>query len=151
MKLFLDTNIVIDYLDERPNSLESTKKLMLLGILHEFDLWMGASQVTDAFYILTNGGRASQAESVKEDLRQLRKFIHICSLTEEDVDSVLTSAWCDFEDACIYQCASKIKANAIISRNKKDFKKSSIKVFDCEEWFDYLKETQGLLYEEYEI
>ncbi len=54
----------------------------------------------------------------------------------------------DFEDACVYQCARKIRADAIITRNKKDFEKSSIKVFDCEEWFSYLAQSKGLTYEE---
>ena len=51
-------------------------------------------------------------------------------------------------DACVYQCALKLKADAIITRNRKDFEKSSIRVLDCEELFDYLAEEKGLVYEE---
>ena len=148
MKLLVDTNVVIDYIDERQGFLESARKLMLLGLLREFDLWMSPSQVTDMFYILTNGGRASLAEEVKMSIRETRKFIKICSLSEADIDAALDSAWSDFEDACVYQCARKIKADAIITRNQKDFEKSSIKVFDCDEWFAYLEQTRGLVYEE---
>ncbi len=151
MKLFLDTNIIIDYLDDRSGFSPAAKKLMLLGRLHIFDLWMGASQVTDVFYILTNGGRASQVLDIKNSIVNLRKFVHVSSLTEEDIDTALTSSWTDFEDACAYICASKIKADAIITRNKKDFEKSLIKVFDCDEWFEYLKASQGLTYEEFDL
>ena len=42
----------------------------------------------------------------------------------------------------------KLKADAIIARNQKDFEKSSIKVFDCDELFAYLAEEKGLVYEE---
>ncbi len=148
MKLFVDTNIIIDYLDERPGFAESARKLMILGFLREFDLWMSSSQVTDMFYILTNGGCSSEAEGVKASIREVRKFVRVCSLSEADVDAALDSPWSDFEDACVYQCARKIKADAIITRNKKDFEKSSIKVFDCEEWFSYLAQCKGLAYKE---
>ena len=148
MNLFVDTNIIIDYLDERPGFAGSARKLMLLGFLREFDLWMSSSQVTDMFYILTNGGHPSKAEEVKASIREVRKFVRVCSLSEADIDTALDSTWSDFEDACVYQCARKIRADAIITRNKKDFEKSSIKVFDCDEWFSYLAQSKGLTYEE---
>ena len=34
------------------------------------------------------------------------------------------------------------------TRNQKDFEKSLIKVFDCDELFAYLAEEKGLTYEE---
>ena len=148
MRLLVDTNIILDYLDEREEFIESARKLMVLGFLHEFELWMSASQVTDLFYLLTNGGRASEAEGVKRSIRQARQFIRVCPLTEANVDAALESTWSDFEDACVYQCAFRLKADAIITRNRKDFEKSSIKVFDCDELFAYLAEEKGLVYEE---
>ncbi|RDB61939.1 PIN domain nuclease [Gordonibacter sp. 28C] len=148
MRFFVDTNIILDYLDERPGFVDSARKLMILGFLQEFELFMSASQATDLFYLLTNGGRASEAESVKKSMRHARQFVRVCSLTEADVDAALDSTWNDFEDACVYQCALKLKADAIITRNQKDFERSSIKVFDCDELFAYLAEEKGLTYEE---
>lgn len=148
MNYFVDTNIVVDYLDERPKFFESARKLMILGFLHEFTLWMSSSQVTDLFYLLSNGGRSSEASEVKKSIRDARQFVRICSLAEADVDAALDSTWDDFEDACVYQCALKLKADAIITRNQKDFEKSTIKVFDCDELFAYLATERGLTYEE---
>jgi len=42
----------------------------------------------------------------------------------------------------------KLEADAIVTRNQKDFEKSLIKVFDCDELFAYLAEEKGLVYEE---
>ena len=50
MRLFVDTNIILDYLDERPGYVGPARKLMILGFLHEFDLWMSASHTTELFY-----------------------------------------------------------------------------------------------------
>ena len=55
MRLLVDTNIVLDYLDERPSFFQSARKLMILGFLHELELWMSASQATDLFYLLRRG------------------------------------------------------------------------------------------------
>lgn len=148
MKLLVDTNIVIDQLAHRKPFENPAKKLFLLGALGEFDLWIGASQITDIFFLLANGFERLTADNAKLALRRLRKHVRICALTEVDIDAALDSTWSDFEDACVYQCALKVKADAIITRSQKDFEKSAIKVFDCDELFAYLAEEKGLTYEE---
>ena len=150
MKIFIDTNIFIDYFAMRMPFYNSAKKLLAVGFLGEYEMWSGASQLTDIFYLLTNAKESERftSQQAKEELKKLRQYVNICSLTQSDVDNALNSTWNDFEDACIYQCACKIKADAIITRNKKDFEKSSIHVFDCDEWFSYLKETKGISFDE---
>ena len=59
---------------------------------------------------------------------------------------VSSTDWGDFEDACVYYAARKIKADAIITRNRKGFAWSSIKVFDCDELFAYLEREVGVSY-----
>ena len=44
MKLFVDTNVLLDYLDERLGFDAAARKFMVLGFLHEFELWMSSSQ-----------------------------------------------------------------------------------------------------------
>lgn len=147
MKLLMDTNIVIDFFAHRKPFEEVAKKMFILGAIGDFDVWIGASQVTDIFFLLTSGpARLSDADA-KLALRRMREHVHVCSLTEADIDAALDSNWSDFEDACVYQCALKVKADAIITRNQKDFEKSSIKVFDCDEFFAYMKNEKGLVYE----
>lgn len=151
MRLFLDTNIVIDHMQKREPFAKSARMLMILGYLGEFELWMGASQVTDAFYILSNGGKPQHISVARQKLLDLRKTVRLCSLSEADVDATLLSAWIDFEDACVYQCACKTKADVIVTRNKADFARSSIRVMDCEELFDYLEKEKSLVYDEVEF
>lgn len=148
MKFLVDTNVIIDHVRDRGPFGDPARKLLTLGILREFELWMSASQVTDAYYLLTAGGKPSLADKVKSSLKGVRAAVRVCSLTEADVDAALDSTWDDFEDACVYQCALKLKADAIITCNQKDFERSSIKVFDCDELFAYLAKEKGLVYEE---
>lgn len=148
MKLFVDSNIAIDYLKMREPFFGAARKLMTLGSLGELDLWMSTTQASDLFYILSLGGKKSLAAQIKEQLRTLRKSVHMIGLSEVEFDAALVSNWEDVEDACVYQAALKVKAQAIITRNKDDFQMSSIRVFTADELFDYLRDEKGFIYEE---
>ncbi|MBQ3106415.1 MAG: PIN domain-containing protein [Eggerthellaceae bacterium] len=150
MRLIVDTNIIIDFLARRSPFDESARKLLVLASLGEFELWMSSSQVTDVFFIMTSGPRESRlsSDAAKEALRKLRKAVRICSLSENDVDAVLDSPWGDFEDACVHRAALRVKADALVTRNKKDYTRSSVKVLDFDDLFAYLEREKGLAYEE---
>ena len=70
------------------------------------------------------------------------------ALGEYDIENTLESPWSDFEDACLYQCAKRLRVEAIITRNQADFERSTIPVYDCAEFFARLKDAHGLVYEE---
>ena len=53
IKALLDTNIVIDFLNQREPFYEQARLLMIAGRVGEFDLWILSSQVTDLIYIPT--------------------------------------------------------------------------------------------------
>ena len=103
MKLLLDTNILLDCMMGRQPFVADARKLLILGALGEVDLWMSPSQFTDAFYLLTEGGKPRLAESVKLRLLKVKRLARICTLGERDVESALESSWPDFEDACLYR------------------------------------------------
>ena len=145
-KLFLDTNVFVDALANRPPYAQNAKLILALGMLGEFDLWFSATQATDVYYILSEGGKASRAEWAKEQLVKLRGFVNACSFTEEDVDQALASTWSDFEDACINQAAHKVKPDAVVTGNVKDFALSDFPVFDCDGLFEWLHEKDGVSY-----
>lgn len=145
MKLLLDTNILLDCMMDRQPFAADVRKLLILGAL---DLWMSPSQFADAFYLLTEGGKPCLAEAVKFRLLKVKRLARICTLGEYDIENTLESPWSDFEDACLYQCAKRLRVEAIITRNQADFERSTIPVYDCAEFFARLKDAHGLVYEE---
>ena len=145
-KLFLDTNVFIDALANREPYAREAKLILALGMLGEFDLWFTASQTTDIFYILSEGGKASRLDWAKEQITKLRKFAHICALTDEDINLALSSTWRDFEDACLNQVAHKVKPDAIITANVRDFALSDFPVLDCDSLFEWIKHRDGISY-----
>lgn len=69
----------------------------------DYELWASASQISDIFYVLSEGGKASKTDAAKAALISLRGIIKICAPGGEETDKALESTWSDFEDALLYQ------------------------------------------------
>ncbi|MFR7404005.1 MAG: type II toxin-antitoxin system VapC family toxin [Coriobacteriaceae bacterium] len=116
-----DTNVVIDYLNEREPYYEKARLLMIGGRVGEFELWISSSQVTDLVYILSNGGRTSEMDVVMGQLRGLRTFVNVFAASEREVDLMLAASWHDPEDYLLYEIALALRADVLITRNQPDF------------------------------
>ena len=122
--------------------------LITAGRVGEFDLWITSSQVTDLIYILSEGGKRSLLSRVLEQLRGLRTFVNVHAVSDREVDRMLAASWKDPEDSLIFESALEMRADAIVTRNQKDFESSVIKVVDCDEFFVWMRKDFGLDYEE---
>ena len=116
--VFIDTNVLVDYLGKRKAFYTPARKLMTFAYLGVYDLWMSASQSTDVFYILTEGGKTSKAAQVKIAVNALLDKVHVSSVSEEDVRRALASDIADYEDALILSCAMSVGADVIVTRDK---------------------------------
>lgn len=148
MKLLLDTNIVVDFLHEREPFYRKARLLMTAGRVGEFDLWITSSQVTDLIYLLSEGGRRTLLPRVLEQLRGLRTFVNVYAVGDREIDRMLAASWRDPEDSLIFESALRMRADAIVTRNQKDFESSMVKVVDCEELFVWMRRDFGLDYDE---
>ncbi|WP_418252369.1 PIN domain-containing protein [Gordonibacter urolithinfaciens] len=151
LKLLLDTNIVIDFLHEREPHYRDARLLMMAGRVGEFDLWITSSQMTDLIYILSEGGNRSLLPRVLDQLRGLRTFVNVHAVSDREVDRMLAASWKDPEDSLIFESALEMRADAIITRNQKDFESSVIKVVDCNEFFAWMRDEFGFDYDEVAI
>lgn len=151
VKALLDTNIVIDYLNEREPFCNLARLLMIAGRVGEFDLWISSSQVTDLVYILSNGGKPSLIPETCERLQGLRTFVSVFAVSEREIDKMLASSWKDPEDRLLFEVALSIKADCLITRNAEDFESDLVRTFDCEGFFDWLKSDFNLSYDVVEL
>lgn len=150
-KVVLDTNIMVDFLNERDPYYEEVRLLMLCGRVGEITLCMSASQTTDLIYILSNGGRASELPEVLEKMRGLRTFVEVLPIGEREVDRMLSTSWKDPEDALLFETALQAKADCIITRNQNDFESGLVRALDCEEFFDWVNTEFGVSYDEVDL
>ena len=75
-------------------------------------------------------------DEVFSKLRMIADFVDVVDLRGQNVIDMLGSGWKDYEDATQYRSAIEEQADCIVTRNKKDYKSSTIEVFTPAEFFD---------------
>ena len=136
MKLFLDTNIMLDFLGEREPFYISAAKIATLADKRKLKIIVSALSFATVSYFLT------KYEGLKETKDKLRKFkiiSGICELDELIIEKGLNSDFPDFEDSLQYLSALRTECDFIITRNGKDFKKSQIPVMTPDEFLNSMK------------
>ena len=135
-KIFLDTNIVIDFLGERKPFYESAAKIMTLADNNRISVYTSPSTISTTYYIL------AKFEGSYIALEKIRKFRLLCDISIMDrvvIDKATSSDFKDFEDAMQYFSALATGCDLIITRNEKDFKSALIPVLNCESYLYMLK------------
>ena len=115
MKVFIDSNIVIDALKPNPDFETEAKRIFRLIWTDEITPYLCVNSLTDIFYIMRKVQGASNA---KRTIANLMTAINIVPLTENDCTDALALPLNGFEDAIIAVCAKKINADFIVSRDE---------------------------------
>lgn len=84
-------------------------------------------------------------DKVKELLKKVLQIIHVADVSEENIISALNSDWKDFEDSVQNAVAESHEYDAIITRNKKDYKNSNLKVFLPEEFISEIEKADSVV------
>ena len=137
MRVYIDTNILIDFVCRRDIFFEPAKALFAMGYIGQIKLITSSVSILNAVYI----GRKYGSTQIKSKLESLSSFVEIADLTSDIVISELTSDWKDYEDAVQHRSAIKINADCIVTRNKSDFSLSSLLVYTPEEFMENCKKS----------
>ena len=114
-KLFLDINIIIDYVQERDYELDAIKEIMQLAELRKLELFISESVIATSFYFLKK--QKIDALSV---LREICKTVSVVPFVK-DILHYPVEKYKDIEDGLLYFLAAKAKMDYFITRNVKDF------------------------------
>lgn len=126
MKLFLDTNFILDIVLKRDSFFEDAARIMMLAEMNKLKLFVSSITIVNANYIAC---KFTDKNKVLESLKIFRTTCDILNVSKAEIDKALLSNFNDFEDAVLYYTAFKNNCNYIITRDKKDFKNSIIPVF----------------------
>lgn len=144
MDLMIDANIILDHIGRREPFYELSRRTCLLGVTGEARTYISANTATGIFYVLRKDYGSYEAQRmIEEDL----SFLQIVGVSSDDVKEALARKWNDFEDCLVARCASKIGADYIITRNVRDFARSSVRAITPEQLFNELA-ARGIAYEE---
>lgn len=136
--LFVDSDILIDLLAQRENYLEAAA-LMTIIAEEKATAFTTPIVLANVDYVITK--YSTRAKSRKA-IRALRKRLSILTIDEKVVDAALESEFLDFEDALQYYAAEKQGVDFIITRNKKDYSKGSLRVVTAQEYMN-MYESNG--------
>ena len=116
MIVVLDTNIIMDALQERPPFDIYAKKILLSGQRNEITCLFTANAASDIFYLYS---KVRGMKAAKTAIDFLFRTYGVISVTHEDCVAALKLSIEDFEDALVVTCAKKANANYIITRDDK--------------------------------
>jgi len=125
-QVFMDTNVVIDFLANRQPSAMDAARLFDLAVNNEVRIFIAAVSCNNIYYILRQFMPAKATLTLLEELADMTE---ITDVTATVIRESLKTDFKDYEDAIQYQSALSIPdLDFIVTRNTKDFKKSTLAV-----------------------
>lgn len=124
MVVLIDTNVLLDFLLGREPYFSNADRIIKLCVEQKIQGFMAAHSISNMFYILR---KDMSAETRREVLLNLFDILAIEAIDSVKVIAALkNSAFMDLEDCLQSDCAGKIKADYIVTRNTKDFEISEV-------------------------
>ncbi|MEE9372989.1 MAG: PIN domain-containing protein [Saprospiraceae bacterium] len=136
MKIFLDSDVLIDFLTAREPFLYEIKVIINKGVNKEIDLFSSSLIIANIHYFISKLENSKQAIN---KITKLTKFIKILNVGESEILESLKSKFKDFEDSIQNSCATKAKMDIIVTRNIKDFKHSLLPILTPKEFLKKLE------------
>lgn len=133
MKILIDTNVILDVLCDRPEFVDDSLKVFKYCEAKQITGCISALSIPNIVYIMR---KELDNEKIKDILNTLTSLFTIVDLRERDLIKGADLDFSDYEDALQSVCASRVKANYIVTRNIKDFKNSSVPAIKPSELFD---------------
>jgi predicted nucleic acid-binding protein len=129
----VDTNVVIDMLLDREDA-DAACAVFDGAERGDYYLHICALSFTTMFYSLR---KVLSREDRINALTQLKEAMEVAEVDGNVIDMALKSGWKDFEDAVQnFSAVVDPQISAIITRNTKDFKDSSLEVVDSIEFIN---------------
>jgi len=133
MKLFLDTNILIDLTANREPFSKWAIKIFQDAKVGKWQLYTSSISILTTYYIIEKQIGDTKAKNV---LKILLDRLEIQDISKNELQSALTTRFKDFEDSVQHECAKLCPTiDYIVTRNKKDFKHSLFKIRSSEELY----------------
>ena len=125
MKLFLDTNVVIDVIAAREPFVADSRAIFNLCETGKAEGSISALTLCTVSYVLR---KFVSPGTMRTKLSELRNILSPIDLSVSLLDKAISSSISDFEDAVLFYTAVYSEADYIITRNVKHFPQDNIPV-----------------------
>lgn len=135
-KVLFDTNIILDIALKRIPYFDNSARLFTFIDTNKITGYISATTITDIYYIAKS---EKGHDKILEFISNLIEIVEITGVDRDVIEKAMKSEMKDFEDAIQVSTAEFNEIDCIITRNKKDFNKSTIKIFTPEEFLETIK------------
>ena len=131
MRILLDSNVVIDFFEGREPFFEESARVIEQVEQGVATGLLCATTLTTIAYLAE---RTIGKRQAVEQVRQLLSLFEVAPVNRSILDAALAGNMSDFEDAVLAEAAHQAGAQAIITRNLKDFAHSPVRAYTPRQW-----------------
>ena len=131
MRVLIDTNVVLDFLQEREPFAENAARLFERIDAGEIEGFIAATTITNIYYIVR---KAAGAIVAQDAITQILTDLNICVVDRNVLEQAIALNFRDFEDAVQYVCGVVYSVDAIVTRDASGFVGVEIPVMSPEEF-----------------
>ncbi len=135
MKIFLDSDVILDFLLDRKPFSDNIGQLFQLSLDTDLQLCISPTSVTNINYII---GRIQSKKQAHIKTKKILKLVKVETVCETTVNKAIQSRFTDFEDAVQNYCALESNHTIILTRNTKDYKESEMAILTPNEYVKQL-------------
>lgn len=133
MKVFIDTNVFLDYIEERPLGAKEAIAIFMLAAKEEIELLVSDLSIANIKY---STRKTIPTADFYKTMATLRELFTIVPIGATGVDKAISLEARDFEDALQYFSAEQAGADCIVTRNTKDFDFAVIETLEPKDFLD---------------
>jgi predicted nucleic acid-binding protein len=118
MKVFLDTNVLLDVLAKRTPFCDDAARIWTLAELGKIEALVSAISSNNVYYVVR---RASNRKSAEKALQLMRNVFIPVPLSVQILNQAIDAGFNDFEDAIQFHSAVHSGAGCLITRDADHF------------------------------
>jgi predicted nucleic acid-binding protein len=126
MIVLFDTDVILDLLLDREPFAEAAAEIFTEVEKENIAGYMCATTVTTVYYLATKGAGATKANKA---IHKLLSLLEVAPVNRAVLEGALEGRFDDSEDGVVSEAAAQVGATAIITRNVRHYKKSSVPAY----------------------
>lgn len=139
MRVLLDTDVVLDLVLARQPFANDAAELFDLIDTRAFEAYVSAITPLNIFYVAR---KAKQVRDLRQAIQMLLQKVGVSPINKSTLTEAFTLRFVDYEDAVQHCSATAAGLDAIVTRDVRDYKYSTLPVYTPESFLVHLKTIQ---------
>lgn len=140
MKVFFDTNVLIDAFSNRDELSKFSEQCYLLVLSKEIKGYISSNQLMTFYYVFS---KYTDKGFALDCLNQIMSVFEVVPFSKYNVLQSIKNDFGDVEDGAQDDCCKEFCCNFLITRNSKHFSKSKNRIFTPKEFLELFYASQN--------